>query len=834
MKFGGSSVGNAGSAEKVKDIVLEAAGVAKGTGSARAAARDVVVVVSALSGVTDELYSAAAIASTGDHAYEEVFSRLAARHIAQMGETVLPERREATEAAVEKLLDELGNILRGVSLIRELSPKTRDTVVSYGERLSSVLIAGMIPGAELFDARDIIKTRPYFSKHVVDFALTEKLVREALGANSSEGPDSTRSRPMVAVMGGFIATDAETGDVTTLGRGGSDYTGAIVAAALDASVLEIWTDVDGFMSADPRIIDNTYLIERLTFSEAMELCNFGAKVLFPSTIFPVYQKNIPIRVRNTFNTASPGTYISSENDNGDPGAKIIKGISSIGDTCLITVKGLGMVGVIGVNYRIFKALSKAGISVFFVSQASSESSTSIGVRHEDGVDSVRVLSEEFAQEIRQGEINAIVPSYDLATVAVVGENMRGRVGVSAKLFDTLGRSGISIISCAQGALETNISFVIEAKSLRKALNALHDSFLLWDYSVLNLFIAGVGTVGRSLLEQIRQQQPKFLKENSLQVRVVGIANSRKYIMNRAGIDLSKWRELLDTEGTASTTESYRDAIVGMNIFNPVFVDCTANEGIAETYRDLLSNNVSVVTANKVAASGDYEGYLRLKSVSRKQGAKFLFETNVGAGLPIIKTIGDLVGSGDRILKIEAVVSGTLNFIFNEMSAELPFSAAIRKAVEAGYAEPDPRIDLSGKDVMRKLVILSREAGYRLDLSDIDAQLFVPEKYFAGSLDDFWAAVPELDDAFENRRKELVAKGLRWRFVATMEGGRASVALREVNPQSPFYELDGSNNVILLTTERYKDYPMEIKGYGAGAAVTAAGVFADIISIANVR
>ncbi|MDR2894285.1 MAG: aspartate kinase, partial [Alistipes sp.] len=448
MKFGGSSVGSAAAAERVKEIVL-------------AAGEDTVVVVSALGGVTDSLISIAMAAHRGEAAYEAALAELAARHTTQMDETVLPEKRSATVALVEGLLDELGNILRGVYLIRDLSPRTRDTVVSYGERLSSALVAGMIPGAELFDAREVIKTHPYYSKHVVDLPLTEKLVREAFR------PEVHRpGRPTIAVMGGFIASDADTGDTTTLGRGGSDYTGAIVAAALDASVLEIWTDVDGFMSADPRIIDNTYLIERLTFSEAMELCNFGAKVLFPSTIFPVYQKNIPIRVRNTFNTASRGTFISSEieesegenkNAAGVPTAKIIKGISSIGDTCLITVRGLGMVGVIGVNYRIFKALSKAGISVFFVSQASSESSTSIGVRHEDGDVSVRVLSEEFATEIRQGEINEIIPTYDLATVAVVGENMRGRAGVSAKLFDTLGRSGISIISSAQGALETNIS-----------------------------------------------------------------------------------------------------------------------------------------------------------------------------------------------------------------------------------------------------------------------------------------------------------------------------------------------------------------------------------------
>jgi aspartokinase/homoserine dehydrogenase 1 len=696
--------------------------------------------------------------------------------------------------------------------------------VGYGERLSAAIMAGVIEGAELFDARELVKTHPYFSKHIVDFGITNSLIQKAFA-----------HRPQIAVMGGFIASDADTSDATTLGRGGSDYTGAIVAAALDATVLEIWTDVDGFMSGDPRIIDHTYLIERLTFSEAMELCNFGAKVLFPSTIFPVYQKNIPIRVKNTFNTASPGTYISQEKeDDGGSISKIIKGVSSINDTCLITVKGLGMVGVIGVNYRIFKALSKAGISVFFVSQASSESSTSIGVQSEDGAPAVKVLSEEFREEIAQGEINEINPEYNLATVAVVGENMRNRVGVSAKLFDTLGRSGISVISCAQGALETNISFVIDGKNLRKAINALHDSFFLWDYQVLNLFIAGTGTVGRSLLEQIRQQQPKLLKQNSLQVRVVGIANSRKYIMNRNGIELADWKRQLDEEGVPSSTEAYKEAITGMNIFNSVFVDCTANEGIAQTYKELLNHNVSVVTANKIAASGDYDDYLTLKSTARKRGAKFLFETNVGAGLPIIGTINDLLNSGDRILKIEAVVSGTLNYIFNEMSETLPMSAAIKKAQEAGYAEPDPRIDLSGKDVMRKLVILSREAGYKIGMEDIEASLFIPAKYFEGSIDEFWKTIPEVDAEFERRRRELVAKGLRWRFVATMDNGQATVALREVDARSPFYELDGSNNVILLTTERYKDYPMEIKGYGAGADVTAAGVFADIISIANVR
>ncbi len=610
-------------------------------------------------------------------------------------------------------------------------------------------------------------------------------------------------------------------------EGLSESSAARRAAEVNAEVLEIWTDVDGFMSADRSVIEGAYLIEQLTYNEAMELCNFDTKVLYPLTIFPVYQKNIPIHIRNIHNPQGAGTFISSRQDQG---GKTVKGISSIDDTCLITVRGMGMVGVIGVNYRIFKALARENISVFFVSQASSESSTSIGVRRGEGEQAVRVLTEEFLAEISGGAINEITAQYDLATLAVVGENMRGRAGVAAKLFDTLGRSGISVISFAQGALEINISFVISRDDLRKALNALHDAFLMWDYSVLNLFIAGVGTVGANLLEQIRSQQPKFLRDNSLQVRVVGIANSRKFVINRSGIDLAHWREALD----GGVAGDYCGAVVSTDIFNPVFVDCTANETLASTYSSLLEHNVSVVTANKIAASGDYETYLRLKSIARSRGVKFLFETNVGAGLPIIKTIGELVGSGDRILKIEAVVSGTLNFIFNEVGRGVAFSSAVRGAVEAGFAEPDPRIDLSGTDVVRKLVILSREAGYDLSLADVAIDPFMPSHFFEGTPDEFWEKLPGLDAEFERRRVVLADKGLKWRFVATLEDGRASVGLREVGPESPFYGLEGSGNVILLTTERYRDYPMEIKGYGAGAAVTAAGVFADIITIAGVR
>ena len=742
------------------------------------------------------------------------------RHRQAIEDTVDSSCRAEVLAKVNALLDELANIFKGVCLIKDLSPKTGDAIVSYGERLSSVIVQGVLAPAELFDARDFIKTKPYFGKHIVEFAPTEELIRARFAV-----------MPKVTVVPGFIASDNLTGDVTNLGRGGSDYTASVLAATLKADSLEIWTDVDGFMTADPKVISNAYVIEHLTFVEAMELCNFGAKVIYPPTIFPAYHNNIPIRIRNTFNLDAPGTYITKDKT---PDSRTIKGISSINDTCLITIRGLGMVGVIGVNYRIFKALSKSGISVFFVSQAASENTTSIGVRNGDAELAVQVLSTEFAQEISMGEINPPVTQHDLATVAIVGENMRHRPGVAGKLFGTLGRNGINVIACAQGASETNISFVVAKENLRKSLNVIHDSFFLSEYQVLNIFLAGVGLVGSNLLDQIRQQQEKLMRENSLKIRIVGITNSRHYIVSRSGIDLTTYKEQLAASTLVSTPERFRDEILSMNIFNSVFVDCTASPAVASIYEDLLSHNVSVVAANKIAASSKYDHYLKLKNIARTRGVKFLFETNVGAGLPIINTISDLINSGDRILKIEAVVSGTLNYIFNEMNETVPMSRAIVMAKEAGYAEPDPRIDLSGMDVIRKLVILSREAGYHVEQEDVQKHLFIPAEYFEGSVEDFWKHIPELDADFESRRKKLAAEGKRWRFIASMDHGKTEVSLREVGPDSPFYHLEGSNNVILLTTERYKEYPMQIKGYGAGASVTAAGVFADIISIANIR
>ena len=808
LKFGGTSVGSEKGLSQVKKIV-------------ESCSEDVIVVVSALGGITDQLLLTARLAAAGDEAYMPQCTAMIARHNELVEKIVLPENRPGVQNRLDELLDELSNIFKGVYLIRDLSPKTTDMILSYGERLSSEIVCGAVAGSVRYDAREFIKTKPLFNRHVVDFASTEKLIERRF-----------EKMPHVAIVPGFIATDLANGDATNLGRGGSDYTAAILASTLKASALEIWTDVDGFMTADPKVINDAYVIEHLSYVEAMELCNFGAKVIYPPTIFPAYHKNIPIVIRNTFNLDSKGTAISRESS-GDA-SRAIKGISSINDTCLITIQGLGMVGVIGVNYRIFKTLAKSGISVFLVSQAAAETTTSIGVRNDDADLAMEVLTEEFAQEIALGEINKIKKEPNLATIAIVGENMKHTPGIAGKLFGTLGRSGINVIACAQGASETNISFVVSLDSLRKTLNVLHDSFFLSDYQVLNIFIAGVGLIGSNLLEQIRLQQAKLMKENSLQIRVVGATNSKRYIVDRDGLDLKTYRDELRRSENVSTPAAFRDAILSMNIFNSVFVDCTASAEVADIYKDLLEHNVSVVAANKTAASSEYDRYHELKSIARKRGVKFLFETNVGAGLPIINTISDLINSGDRILKIEAVVSGTLNYIFNEMSATVPMSKAIKMAQEAGYAEPDPRIDLSGMDVIRKLVILSREAGYRVEQADVKKHLFIPEKYFEGSVEDFWRKIPEIDAEFEQRRKKLEASGKRWRFIATMENGKTEVGLREVDSESPFYHLAGSNNVILLTTERYKEYPMQIKGYGAGAGVTAAGVFADIISIANIR
>lgn len=803
LKFGGSSVGSEASILNVKKIV-------------ESQSDDVIVVVSALGGVTDKLISTARMATAGDARCGQELEAMLARHENMIRSVVVAGKRRKALNSVRKLFEELDNIMKGLSLIHDMSDNTLDTVVSYGERLSSLIVAQLIDDIVLFDAREFIKTE--HGRHTIDSEKTDRLIRETFS-----------DMPHRSLVQGFIASDTATGEVTNLGRGGSDYTAALIAASLNADVLEIWTDVDGFMTADPRVISTAYTINELSYVEAMELCNFGAKVVYPPTIYPVCLKNIPIRIRNTFNPEAEGTVIVKELP---AGTKSIKGISSINDTALITVSGLGMVGVIGVNFRIFRALANKGISVFMVSQASSENSTSIGVRNADADDACDVLNGEFAKEIEMGQIFPIRAEKDLATVAIVGENMRRNPGIAGKLFGVLGRNGINVIACAQGASETNISFVVESRFLRKSLNVIHDSFFLSEYQVLNLFICGVGTVGNSLINQIRLQRENLMRERGLKLNVVGIARGSKAIFCRDGIELKNYRDKLE-KGDPSNLEHLRSEVIGMNIFNSVFVDCTASAEVAGLYGDFLNHNISVVAANKVAASSGYDNYLSLKQTARKRGVKFLFETNVGAGLPVINTINDLINSGDRILKIEAVLSGTLNFIFNMLSADCRLSDTVRLAKEKGFSEPDPRIDLCGRDVMRKLVILARESGYKVEQEDIEITQFIPKELLDGSIDEFWAKLPELDDEFETRRKALEKAGKKWRYVARMEYGKCSISLCEVDKYHPFYNLQGSNNIILLTTERYKEYPMMIQGYGAGAAVTAAGVFADIMSIANI-
>lgn len=808
LKFGGTSVGSVKSILCLKRIVEK-----------EAKRQPIVVVVSALGGITDKLLATAQMALSGDELYKKEFDAMVTRHH-QMIDTIItdPKKRENLFFSVDVLFDQLKSIYYGVYLIHDLSDKTRNAIVSYGERLSSHIVATLVKNAKLFDAREFIQTEHKNKKNVLDSELTSGLVRKAF-----------EELPRISVVPGFISRDEHTGETTNLGRGGSDYTAAIIAAALNAEVLEIWTDVDGFMTADPRVIRTAYTINELSYKEAMELCNFGAKVIYPPTIYPVCIKNIPIKVKNTFNPNGPGTVIKDKiiNDR-----KVIKGISSISGTTLITVTGLSMVGVIGVNRRIFTALAVNGISVFLVSQASSENSTSIAVKDSDADEAVNVLNDEFAKEIETGAMFPMHAESGLATIAIVGENMKHTPGIAGKLFGTLGRSGISVIACAQGASETNISFVIDGMYLRKSLNVIHDSFFLSEYNVLNLFICGVGTVGNKLIEQIKLQYEELKLNRRLKLNVVGIASSTHAIFNRDGIDLENYHEQLKNS-KESDTSNLRKEVIGMNIFNSVFVDCTASKDVSALYQEFLEHNISVIAANKIAASSDYGSYIRLKKTALSKGVKFRFETNVGAGLPIIGTINDLCNSGDKILKIEAVLSGTLNFIFNELSASVPFSEAVKRAKEQGYSEPDPRIDLSGTDVIRKLVILTREAGYKTEINDVEKHLFIPEQFFNGTLEEFWKNLPQLDADFEERRKNLEAFGKRWRFVAKMEMGHTSVSLQEVEKGHPFYNLEGSNNIVMLTTERYKEYPMLIQGYGAGASVTAAGVFANIMSIANI-
>jgi len=805
LKFGGTSVGSVESIRQIQHIIGQQTD-------------DCIVVVSALGGITDQLLRAAHLALQQGETYMEAYQTIRQRHLDMINALITePTSRQMLCIEVERILDELRSILFGVHLVQDLSAKSEAVIVSYGEQLSSRIVAVALPGAVRKDSLDFIRTDRYQGQVLLNNELTEQLITQTFA-----------NLPHLAVCPGFISRDSKTNEITNLGRGGSDYTASILAATLGASVLEIWTDVNGFMTADPRLISSAYTIKSLSYTEATELCHFGAKVVYPPTIYPACAKNIPIRILNTFSPENEGTII-----HGQPQAeeRLVRGLSSIRDVALITVSGLSMVGVIGVNQRIFSALAKAGVSVFLVSQASSENSTTLGIQEKDCEVAVETLTHEFEQEIKVGSMYPMLVQQGLAAVSIVGENMRNTPGIAGKLFGTLGKNGISVIAFAQGAKETNISFVVPAQQLSKTMNVLHDSFFLSENKVLNIFLCGVGTVGEQLIEQIRQQRHTLLTTSHLQLNIVGIANSRTAIFNPEGIELSTYRDQLkQAEGERMNIK--QAALQMANLYNSVFVDCTASKEVANIYLTLLQNNISVVTANKIAASSEYSHYLRLKQTALDRGVKFLFETNVGAGLPIINTINNLRNSGDKILRIEAVLSGTLNFIFNELSATVPFSETIRRAKEQGYSEPDPRIDLSGKDVIRKLVILAREAGYEVEQEDVEKQLFVPEEYFQLSETEFWQRLPELDATFEAQRQELEKKGLHWRFVATLNEGKTSVSLETVDATHPFYQLEGSNNIVLLTTKRYREYPMMIRGYGAGASVTAAGVFADIMAVSN--
>ena len=805
IKFGGTSVGTADNIKRVRDIILRQN-------------EDAIVVVSALGGVTDKILNAARMASIGTGYFHAELTEVKNRHY-RIIEELFGNKGEEVFSRVDKLLKEMEKILTGVTLVGELTPKTIDRIVGLGERMSSLIISRYIPGAVWKNSADYIRTDSNFGKANVNFKVTNRLIKSEFSGFKG-----------IAVTPGFIAGN-DSGEYTTLGRGGSDFTAAIFAAALNVTSLDIWTDVDGFMTADPRVISKAYTIPALSYAEAMELSHFGAKVIYPPTILPVYQKNIPLHIKNTLNPDGGGTLISQKNRNGID--RPIKGISSISGIALITVQGIGMVGVTGISMRLFTALARENINVILISQASSENSISVAIEEQSVERAENAIRNEFEKEIRVEQINKVEIETKLSIIAIVGENMKHTTGIAGKLFNTLGRNGINVVAIAQGASELNISWVVKNSDLRKALNVVHESFFLSENVELNVFLIGVGTVGSHLLSQLKQQQEKLLKESHLKIKLTGVANTKKMFFYRDGIDISKYREMLNDSDMESNLKGFLKEMASLNMYNSVFVDCTASEKVAMLYETVLEANISVVTANKLAASSEYSNYINLKNTAKRKGVKFLFETNVGAGLPIINTLNDLVNSGDRILKIEAVLSGTLNFIFNTISSEIKFSDTIRMAKEMGYSEPDPRVDLSGVDVVRKILILARESGYKLEMSDVRVKKFIPEEYFEGSVEEFFKKIPEVDGDFEMRRKKLEVNRKRWRFVAHFENGKAEAGLQEVDSSHPFYDLEGSNNLVMYTTERYHEFPMLIKGYGAGAGVTAAGVFADLIKVARV-
>lgn len=804
LKFGGTSMGSAKSMREVRRIILEHPA-------------PTIAVVSAVSGVTDMLLGAANKAATGED-YTANLSAIVEKHKVIVAD--LFDDTQHIEALLAPIFADLASLLKGVSLLKELSRRSLETISGFGERCSSLILSEFMQGSHLVDSRPLIKTYSVGSRNLVLDDLTAANIAKAF-----EKPSG------YTIMPGFISTN-EKNEPTTLGRGGSDYTAALIAAAVNAEVLEIWTDVDGFMSADPRIISRAYMLDHLTYEEAMELSHFGAKVIYPPTILPALKKKIPIYIKNTFNSTCPGTRIDDK-EGSDKTSKI-RGISSIKNVSLLTFQMVGMVGISGVSMRIFKALAGAFVNVILISQASSELTVSFVVETKDAERAADVINEEFRKEIESGHAQRTHVKSQMAVVAVVGDRMKHNTGVSGKLFDAVGKSGINIYAIAQGASEVNISFVIREDDLRKTLNTVHDAFFLSRCKVLQVFLTGLGTVGGKLLEKLAAQADKLRDEYRLVVRIVGVANSRKTLIDEQGIDPAHAKERLEAEGTHLPNSEFAEAIKRLNLAGSIFVDCTASADVAALYDSMLENNISVVTANKIASSSAYEHYIHLKTTARDKGIKFNYETNVGAALPIIGPINDLMRSGDHIVKMQAVLSGTLNFISNALAQGRKLSEVVAEAKAKGYSEPDPRIDLSGIDVARKILILAREAGFGLEMSDIERTPFVPQEYLdTPDVATFMSKIAELDEQYAKTSSDLKAKGLVRRYVATFEDGKIKVGFKDVAENNPLYFLDDTNNIVLINSDNYKEHPLEIKGYGAGADVTASGVFADIIRVANV-
>ena len=811
LKFGGTSVANSQNIKLVLDIVLNKAKEDK-----------IIVVVSAFTKVTDLLVLASQKAASNDESFKEVVAEIEKKHLDAIKELIPVSEQSSALSHIKRIINHLETLLDGCFLLGELSPRTSDTILSFGELLSSYIIAEAFKQQDKScgykDSRELIKTNNNFGKAVVNFEITNTLITDYFASNEAQ----------IEVIPGFISSTLD-GIGTTLGRGGSDYTAAIIAAALDATDLEIWTDVNGMFTANPKIVKQAQPIATISYQEAMELSHFGAKVLYPPTIQPVLRKNIPILIKNTFEPQAEGTYISNKfTSNTNP----VKGISHIDNITLITLEGPGMIGVAGSSKRLFEVLSHENINVIFITQASSEHSICIGILNSDAENAEIAINRAFGIEIAQNKIDPCIVEKNLCIIALVGENMKNHQGLSGRMFSTLGKNNVNIRAIAQGASERNISAVINERDVKKALNTLHENFFEENTKQLNLFVMGVGNVGEKFIEQINQQK-KFLKENlKINVRVAAVSNSRKMLFDEEGISLKDWKSLLENGETANK-ETFISKVTSLNLRNSIFVDITANQSVSETYEQYLKQNIAVVTCNKIACSSAYDNYKKLKNLSRQFNAPFLFETNVGAGLPIIDTVKNLIASGDKVNKIQAVLSGSLNFIFNNFDENNSFHDVVKEAGVQGFTEPDPKIDLSGVDVARKILILIRESGYQMEIEDIANKSFMPAECLSTTNnDDFFASLKTHAAHFENLLKEAKSKDCRLKYVATFENGKASVGLEFIPRESPFYNLEGKDNIVQFYTDRYIDQPLLIKGAGAGAAVTASGIFADVIRVGN--